>query len=331
MKGPAHVRWRSVALSSAAWLAAGAALAQPASPPAPTADSPAPATAAPSAAKPDSTTVGEVVVQGRSPQAGKSFAAAVDKFVHAQGRSSFGHAPARWDRQLCPKTAGLKPDAGDLVSRRIKEVAARVGAPADGKCRGDNVLVVFTARPDTLMADVRDHHPELLGYHFVGQTKSLAAFSPPMKSWYVTTTDGRLDAAYAHEPACIDLLGCRILPPLHSRFAFALVVVDSSWLVGRPIGAVADAIAMTVLSQPARRDGCSSLPSIMDTLDPACSPGEAVDGLTAYDEAYLKALYAYNTGRYAAETTEFGLFEHASIAQSIIKDTGPPPRKAAGP
>lgn len=312
---------RSPAILAACVLSAApaAALGQP------TTSSAEPATAAQPAGKSDPTAVGEVVVQGRATQTEKSFAAAVARFVHEQGRGSFGHAPARWDRQICPKTSGLKQDIDDLVSQRIKDVAARAGAPGDGKCRGDNVLVVFTPRPDLLMADVRDHHPELLGYHFVGQTKSLAAFQPPIKSWYVTTTDGRLDAAYGPEPLCIDLMCRGPLPPLHSRFAFALVVVDANWLTGKPIGMVADGIAMLALSQPAHRNGCMSLPSVMDMLDSTCAANGSTDGLTAYDEAYLKALYAYNTGRFASQTTEIALSERAFIAERIIKVAGPNP------
>src|SRR3569833_1907586 len=155
---------RSFLLASALWLAATAALAQPAAPP-------------------DSTAGSGTVVQGRSPKAMKSFSAAVDRFVRDQSRPSPVHGIARWDQQLCPGTIGLARGFDDFVSKRVKEIAARVGAPGDGRCKQTNQQVVFTAEPNMLMADNRDHHPGLLGYHNYSETKALAAFQPPMKSW----------------------------------------------------------------------------------------------------------------------------------------------------
>jgi hypothetical protein len=316
-------------LAWAVWLTASAALAQPAPSP--------PVQAVPS----DSTAVSGIVVQGRSQKEMKSFSAAVNKFVRDQGRPSPVHGLARWDQQICPATAGLTQGFDDFVSKRIKEIAARVGVPGDGKCKQTNLLVVFTTQPDKLMADVRDHHPGLLGYHNFSETKSLAAFQPPMKSWYITATDGRLDGADGHEPRCIDLLACagHILPPLHVRFAFALVVVDSNLVEGKSIGAVAAEIAMTALSMPASPDGCRPLPSVMDVLNSGCPSSASVDGLTTFDEAYLKALYAYNAARpgaraarYAAQTTEVLAFERKAIVESIVKDTSPPiPDDSAAP
>jgi hypothetical protein len=133
----------------ALWLAASAALAEPASP------SPVSAQAAPS----DSTAVSGIVVEGRSQKAMKSFSAAVNRFVQDQGRPSPVHGLARWDQQICPGTVGLTKGFDAFVSKRIKEIATRVGAPGDGTCKQTNLLVVFTTQPDKLMADIRDHHP----------------------------------------------------------------------------------------------------------------------------------------------------------------------------
>ena len=56
-----------------------------------------------------------------------------------------------------------------------KDIATQVGAPSPGDCpKQDNVMVVFTTKPDQFMADVRDHHDGLVGYHYVGETKSAA-------------------------------------------------------------------------------------------------------------------------------------------------------------
>ncbi len=279
----------------------------------------APAQTAPHEAAPaDSTTVGQVVVQGRSLQARKTFQKAVAQFLHDAGRPGpFGQI-SRWGGPVCPTTAGLSAAMNSFISQRIREIAARVGAPDSGDCaKGGGVMVLFTTQPDQLMADVRKHHPGLLGYHYVGETRSLAAFQPPMKSWYVTTTRipgtdfVMLDRAYAPGPP--GGTASHIPLPLQSRFAFALVVVDANLVEGQAIGSVADRIAMLALSKPAPRTGCSALPSVMDFLDPLCR-GAAVEGLTEYDEAYLKALYAY-------KGDEQRYFQRGAMGKAMVSQT----------
>jgi hypothetical protein len=203
----------------------------------------------------------------------------------------------------------MKPAFNDFVSQRIKTVAAQVGATGPGKCRGTNVLVLFTTQPDALVADVRDHHPGLLGSQIVGDPAVLARFHPAITSWYVSMTaapaydttnkdtpdEVTLDNTYGFErPDCTRMRECLFggAKSMKSEFAYALIVVEADSIVGKPIGAVADEVAMTVLSRTAAREGCSALPSVMDVLDPACPVSASVDGLTAYDTAYLKALYA---------------------------------------
>ena len=303
---------RNFRCAAAAWLVASAAFAQPA----PTRPSD-----ASSAQKAESTTVGEVVVRAPAPSIPRSFARSVEKFVHDVGRPGPVGQISRWATPVCPVTVGLTPAFDSFVNRRIKEIAARVGAPSRDACRGGaNVMVAFTPQPDELMADVRKHHEGLLGFHYIVETRSLAAFEPPMKSWYVTATRiadsdfAMIDQAYAsHEPP---QGGSHIPPPLKSEFAFVLVVVDANLLEGQAIGPVADRIAMLVLSKPALREGCSPLPSILDFLDPKCPPGRSADGLTIYDEAYLKALYAHK----GSETRSF---ERGSIAKRMIAGTNP--------
>jgi hypothetical protein len=303
--------------ASAMAFAAGAAAAEP-----PSAAIPSPAPDKPPAAPADaSTAVSGVTVEAPTVKAEQRFQAQVGQFVHGQARPGIGPVKqiTQWSDPVCPSTQGLTQAMDDFVSRRITEVARRVGAPGRGACREANVLVLFTTRPQQLMDDVRDHHARLLGYHFNGETRALATFEPPIKSWYVTSTsinrgvakndaDWTLaDEAYRRFPPgfCLDMTQCRILPRIKSRFHLALVVIDAGRTEGKEIGAVADEIAMTVLSRPGPRQGCSPLPSVMDVLDPACPDSDSVEGLTAYDEAFLKALYApHDTEQLAVERAE---------------------------
>jgi len=313
------------ALSCIGWLATSSVYAQsvsvPAANPAPPSD------VDTSADKSNTRADNDIVVTGRREVPSETFHQAVKKFVRGLGRPGPINQISRWGESVCPKTTGLSPGFNDHVTKRIKEIAIRVGVPGSGDCRKNgNVLVVFTTKPDQFMADVRDHHEGLLGYHYVGQTKSLATFQPPMKSWYVTMSIipgayAAFDQAYAPSPP--GRTGSRIRPPLKSRFAFALVVIDSNLLDGQAIGPVADKIAMLVLSAPTLRDGCNALPSIMDYLEPSCSSGGSMEGLTAYDEAFLKGLYAF-------DRDELKSYMRETISKRVNQEASLPPPSFSG-
>jgi hypothetical protein len=308
----------------AGWIAILLAAAASAAEPTPSPQPPAPPPPAAAAAD-RSTTVGGITVEAPSRKTEQAFRAHVDQFVHGQARPGIGPVKqiTQWSDPVCPETKGLTPPLNAFVTKRIKDIAARVGAPDNAKCPRPNVQVVFTTEPQKLVDDMRVHHPEMLGYHYRGETKALATFKPPIKSWYVTFTTIKgfmkndpekkvSDLAYVPLPSgfCANQQECRMLPEHKSRFRQAVVVIDASRTEGKAIGAVADEIAMTVLSRPGPREGCSPLPSVMDVLEPACPESDAVEGLTPYDEAFLKALYAHHD-------TELLPVERAEIEQAV--------------
>lgn len=262
----------------------------------------------------------QIIVTAQPEITPREFERAVESFVKDLGEPGPINRISRWGEAVCPRVTGLSDPFNAFVAARMKQVAVQVGAPGLAEC-GDrvNVLVLFTSKPHDVAADLRRNHKALLGYHFVGQTKSVAAFRPPMKSWYVTMSIipgayAAVDAAYAPSPPGI--AGSRIRPPYQSRFAFAVIVVDSNLLEGREIGPVADKVAMLALSNPGPREGCSPLPSVLDLLEPECEANEPADGLTAFDESYLKALYAFDRDELKGLMRE-------EIADRIVAELGP--------
>lgn len=69
---------------------------------------------------------------------------------------------------------------------------------------------------------------------------------------------------------------------------FALVIVDTRRIEGRPSGAVADYVAMAALVQLNAEADMSAHPSVLNLFAAADAPS----GMTAWDHAYLRALYA---------------------------------------
>src|SRR5689334_15820566 len=97
---------------------------------------------------------------------------------------------ARWKEPICPVTVGLKPAFVQFINRRLREVAAQVGAPVSERasCR-TNIEIVFTTTPQELVDNVRRKQPFLLGYYDSReQEEKLTAVTHPIQAWYVTGT-----------------------------------------------------------------------------------------------------------------------------------------------
>jgi hypothetical protein len=234
---------------------------------------------------------------------------------------------ARWKDGICPIVVGLPPQAAELLVKKIRALAAEVGAPVNPKdpCPG-NIEVIFTAQPQALLDNVRIMHPVLLGYYDnSAQADKLATSTRPIQSWYSTSTvdmrgqalvDGGGKKGGVHlrialppagyggpatGPEFVELnmpdatvtkvTGNRLNDGVSSALNNVMIVADTGKLLGRDAGSVGDYIAMLALSQIQPPDACQALPSILNLLAPGCSG----DTLTSADTAYLRGLYKITT------------------------------------
>jgi hypothetical protein len=229
----------------------------------------------------------------------------------------------RWETPICVKAEGLKPELLEFVVRRVKAVAAEVGAPvnADPACR-ENVEIGFAANPQSVMDYVRDKHINYLGlYKTAGEADEMARMTRPIQAWYAAVTIdangvSQTDTPPTGAPKCFDPPLCRVMvsaPVVYSagtrvsdgmRTGFRNVIVlgDRDRLVKMEMGAMADYIAFLVLAQPASLDDCVDLPSILNSLAPQCATESGE--LSATDIAYLTGLYRMNTDRLLAGQKE---------------------------
>jgi hypothetical protein len=219
---------------------------------------------------------------------------------------------ARWEVGICPAATGLKPELLKFIVVRLKDIAARVGAPVNksASCR-TNVEIVFSPAPQAVADYLRRSREDYLGYHSNGaQADELAKVTHLIQSWYATGTidaNGSLapDVKKKGMPYCLDEPECRIIMDapqaavtgsrltngLHSGFLNVIVVADRGKLVDQEIGALADYIAVLVLSQPGSLDDCAPLPSILNLLAPGCAGAASAREVSAADADYLRGLY----------------------------------------
>jgi hypothetical protein len=274
---------------------------------------------------PSSTVEGVTVVAPEAEQ--EKLPAMIEHFVRAHGATGRIDQLSRWASPVCPEAGGLSAPFNRYVAMRVKAVAATAGAPSEKHpnrsfpCK-TNVLIVFTAEPQALLDDVRRRHPQLLGFHYAAQTKRLATFDQPIQAWYMTGTKAEDDAVQTDDefrqlPG--GSAGSHFTARLESQFMGVLVVVDADQILGHQIGPIADAVAMRSLARAERVKGCSELPTIIDFLNPDCPPGRDPSGLSSYDMAFLKGLYA-------TDAEEFSRVQRGDIGSRMLRDLTSTPR-----
>jgi len=235
---------------------------------------------------------------------------------------------ARWRTGICPAVAGISTDYGKFVSQRLKEIAAQVGAPVGKQSCKANIDIVFTPAPQVLMDNVRQKHAVLLGYHDTAQAESLATVSHPVQAWYTTETedyDGyrTIDSAQRNRgvtlfeppgPGC--RTGCTIFLPnareehtdtsrltdtLRSELFHVIITVDLKRIAGVQLGALSDYIALLALVPARSFDNCQNLVSIANLIATGCGGNKKPDALSAYDLAYLHAVYQMDSSASLAQ------------------------------
>jgi hypothetical protein len=217
---------------------------------------------------------------------------------------------ARWEKGICPVATGLKPELLGFIIKRVKDIAAQVGAPVNNSpdCR-HNVEIVFSSTPQTVLNYIRKNKEDYLGFHDnAKQANEMARVTHKIQSWYATATIDANGTPYADRktkttPYCLDQPECRIMMTsdsyaatgsrlgdgLHSGLVNAIIVADRDRLVDYEIGTLADYTAFLVLAQPRSLDDCSVLPSILNLLVPGCT--STTQEISDLDLDYLRGVY----------------------------------------
>jgi hypothetical protein len=322
------------ALSCAAWLAAGAVLAQP--------------VAAPAATDAPSTRVSPVTVQPAPTP--KEIQRQAERFVR-----SWAAAPnpgvdqiGRWRGPVCVNVWGLPlAEQAARIKARIEGMAQALGLPPAPSGCTTNVEIVFTDQPQSTMDVIARRWQPVLGYYHRSKTRQLETVTHPIQAWYMTATASEgVDVAavlfsgvpralippsthVVDDPTNTSPAGCldRFTSCYQSAFHNVLIVADSKALAGETLRVIADDMVMLALSQPRSLDTCYALPSVIDRFaKPACDGRDPPSGLTPADTAYLTALYAADLGA----KKRFELSDVAERMAAILIKADAAPAAGAG-
>jgi hypothetical protein len=205
---------------------------------------------------------------------------------------------ARWETGVCPIAVGLRPAFLKFMTQRIRDIAAKVGAPVNSRasCR-PNIEIVFTSVPQALLDNIREHNRVYLGYRASSkQADALTVVTRPVQSWYLTATldinnephiDSRQDFGFYSTAVS----GSRLNNGLHSGLNHVIIVADPNKLADREIVALTDYIAVLAMGEPRSLDDCEALPSILNLLAHDCAGAAQVAAISDADLGYLRGVY----------------------------------------
>jgi hypothetical protein len=213
------------------------------------------------------------------PAASGDAKAAASSFVQSYAMASEFNFVVRLSAPLCLQVRGLPPDQEAAVKARMEAVGQALSLQvyhtrlSCGQVR--NVSVVFTNDPQRTLDAIATHDPRALG-DVHSDTRNVRTVTRPIQAWYETSE-------------CDDVCGP---DRVHEHLINVTVLVDARRTASTKLSAIADYVAMVVLSEPRFPDRCQVLPSVIDLFAGPCAGRAAPSGLTPTDLAYLKAVYS---------------------------------------
>ena len=218
----------------------------------------------------------------------------VRTFVNAIAVKPGDGSLARWQSQipLCPQVAGLPGGDGEYIASRVSKIAATAGAPlAAEHCKG-NLLIVVTSDPEGVLKAWSKRDVRMFGEEADQGSTKVREFSAaaPIRVWYNTelynldgtplgNTEGRTNQSAR---------ATQLETNNYRALSSVLALVDARRMKGVSFGQVAAYVAMTGLTQLHTQANVTAAPSILNLF---AGVGTAPPGLTAWDEAFLKAVY----------------------------------------
>lgn len=226
---------------------------------------------------------------------------------------------ARFEAPVCPYAAGLAGPYKAAVEARMRSVAREAGVRVAKAGCTPNLALIVADDGGALVAALQRKVPDLFATLSGAETNALARRRGPVWSWHAVTgrrrdggpvepmtmlsfspqDPGRPVAPGAFIASNVDM--SRLGDPVRMEIAFSCVVVGSAAAAGLTVRQLADAAALAGLSM-IRADRLPALQhaSALALLLGSPEARRRIEGLTAFDRAYLRALYS-GEGGYGAE------------------------------
>lgn len=266
---------------------------------------------------PAPTELGEVLVEGRV------LRDEAEAFVDAVAAPAVRRGLARWGGRVCIGVANLQPALSQAVVDHISRVALEQGLRIGDPGCTPNVVIIFTidapAMASALVAaDRRAFH---LGVGGLDRgTKALEAFQTldaPIRWWHVSMPV--IGGSHSRAIRMPGDTGPIFVPgeglvnkgrPISDELNKVIIIVDADQLGGANLRQISDYLSLVALAQVDPQGETQGLDTVLNVFaDPT-----GVEGLTAWDRTYLRALYRAPHERIDADD------QVGSIARTVRRD-----------
>jgi hypothetical protein len=228
----------------------------------------------------------------------------VNGFVSGIAVAPRDQSLANWQTTLplCPLVAGLPRDDGEYMLARISKIAAAAGAPLAAEHCRPNFYVIVTSEVNALLKAWGRRDPTMFGDAGGTLIHKFLHSSTPVRAWYnaaIYNADGTPLGSGDSQGSGFDFSQTRVnLHAEATRIRFndvrnlgsVIVIIDAPRARGVTFGQLAAYVAMIGLAEiriDARaNDAPSSILQLFATSGKVPPPA-----LSAWDEAFLKALY----------------------------------------
>jgi hypothetical protein len=245
---------------------------------------------------------------------------------------------ARWEtRSVCPLVSGLTRQDGEFILERLSEIARVAGVPLAGEHCRPNLYILVSTEPQTLLRAMQRRNPS---FTFGGATADVIdefIVTPrAVRTWYriaEKTPEGQPlmsmsfpEMADRETPQGVSITGghagfdasfgsnlwshgSRLTLDVVSEIYRVFVVVDPTRFQGVTRGQLADYVAMVGFAKLKPNARLGDAPTILRLFDGAPQPAPA--GMTAWDQAFLKSLYA---------TEHESKLQRGEIARAMVRE-----------
>jgi hypothetical protein len=249
---------------------------------------------------------------------------AVWTFVNAIAVKPGSESLARWQLQipLCPLVAGMTKTDGEYILSRVSKIATTAGAPlAPEHCKG-NFYIIVTVDPEGILKAWMKRDVRMLGDEADQGGTTIREFTAanPVRVWY-NTEFYELDGTPLGNSVDGSTLGTartdlsaratRIENNSYRALSSVIAIIDARRMKDVTFGQVAAYAAMVGLVQMRPQANVADAPTILNLFAGA---GKAPPGLTAWDESFLKAVYATRITDKA---------QIAAIKTAMVQDVAP--------
>jgi hypothetical protein len=204
---------------------------------------------------------------------------------------------ARWKGPVCVVTVGLAAAEGDFVKKRIEKIATDAGvAPGRPDC-APNFVVIVTPDPEAVLRDWWSEEHRLFNQdRGLGGVRRFLEIDRPVRVWHnACNVPPGLAGYFSPVEFCgVGVTGTRLKWAAVRAIYTALVGVDLTQIEGLTFGQVSDYVAMVGLAQIRPDPDPGDASTILGLF--SASGADRQKGVTAWDQSFLKALYATTDG-----------------------------------